>query len=79
MEILEALGCVVKMEGCTLTVDASGAQGIEVPEALVKKMRSSIIFLGGILGRFGQVKICYPGGCDGLLGFGDSRVNACAV
>jgi len=64
MEILKALGCKVKLEGSTLIADSSAAGVCEVPESLVREMRSSFIFLGGVLGRLGKVKICYPGGCE---------------
>ncbi len=64
IEILEALGCKVKMEGSTLIIDSSSADSFDVPEYLVREMRSSFIFLGGVLGRFGKVKISYPGGCE---------------
>ncbi|MDR1066070.1 MAG: UDP-N-acetylglucosamine 1-carboxyvinyltransferase [Clostridiales bacterium] len=64
IEILEALGCKVKMEDDTITVDSSTANDRCVPEKLVREMRSSIIFLGGVLGRFNRVKISYPGGCE---------------
>lgn len=62
--ILESIGCKVKIEGNTMIVDSSTANKHEVPEHLVREMRSSIIFLGGLLGRFGKVTISYPGGCE---------------
>jgi UDP-N-acetylglucosamine 1-carboxyvinyltransferase len=64
IEILESIGCKAKLEGNTLTVDSSGAGIWDVPEDLVGKMRSSIIFLGGVLGRFRKANISHPGGCD---------------
>ncbi|MDR1532022.1 MAG: UDP-N-acetylglucosamine 1-carboxyvinyltransferase [Clostridiales bacterium] len=64
IEILETIGCKVAMEGNTLIIDSSGADKCEIPEKLVGKMRSSIIFMGGVLGRFRTVKISYPGGCE---------------
>jgi len=64
MEILRAIGCQVSLEGDTLRVDSAAADCWEVPEELVREMRSSIIFMGGVLGRFGKVKISYPGGCE---------------
>lgn len=64
IQILEAIGCDCKWEGTTLTVDSRSANCHEVPEYLVREMRSSIIFLGGVLARFKQVKISYPGGCE---------------
>lgn len=62
IELLQAVGCKARMEGTTLFVDSSNADRWEVPDGLVQKMRSSIIFLGGLLGRFGKAVISYPGG-----------------
>jgi UDP-N-acetylglucosamine 1-carboxyvinyltransferase len=62
--MLKSLGCTVKEEGTTLIVDSSAAEGWRVPGNLVREMRSSFIFLGGILGRFGKCVISYPGGCE---------------
>lgn len=64
--ILRHLGCAVDYDGKTLVVDASTAHGVALPEEAVCKMRSSIIFAGALLGRFGQVDSAFPGGC--LLG-----------
>lgn len=35
-----------------------------VPDALMREMRSSVIFLGAILARCKEATICYPGGCE---------------
>ncbi len=67
LQILTSLGCKVKWEGSTVIVDSSTANCTEVPEHLVKEMRSSIIFMGPILSRFKKVTISYPGGCVTLL------------
>ena len=64
IDILKAIGCKVDFEGDTITVDSSKADNCAVPEEFVREMRSSIIFLGGVLGRFKQVVISYPGGCE---------------
>ncbi len=63
IKILEAIGCKVTVKGSVITVDSSTANNSNVPENLVKEMRSSIIFLGALLTRFGKVSISYPGGC----------------
>ena len=47
--ILRHLGCRVTREGTTVTVDASCLSHSDVPDALMREMRSSIIFLGAIL------------------------------
>jgi UDP-N-acetylglucosamine 1-carboxyvinyltransferase len=36
----------------------------EIPDALMREMRSSIIFLGALLSRFGRAELSAPGGCD---------------
>lgn len=64
IDILRSLGAKVLMEGNTVTVDSTSISSIHVPERLVKKMRSSIIFMGSLLGRFKEVTIGYPGGCQ---------------
>lgn len=62
-EILKALGCSVKREGKILTVDSSGISNTAVPKDMAEKMRSSVLFLGVLLGKFGSVSINKPGGC----------------
>jgi len=63
LEILRKLGCLVSVEGSTIIVDSSTLNSTEVPEDLAAEMRSSIIFMGPLLARGGNVTISYPGGC----------------
>ena len=62
--LLKALGCDVRREGRDLYIDAKNACRHVMPEALSKKMRSSIFMLGPVLARFGQADFSYPGGCE---------------
>lgn len=64
INILKNLGCGVVFEQNTVFVDSTDASGYEIPEKLMHEMRSSIIFLGAILGRTGRAVISTPGGCD---------------
>lgn len=64
IKILTYLGCRVTREGHTVTVDARGVSKNDVPETLMHEMRSSIVFLGGILGRTGEAVLSTPGGCE---------------
>ena len=64
INILEHLGCRVKTEGDTVTVNAKGISCAELPDSLMRKMRSSITFLGAITARCGKAKMCSPGGCE---------------
>lgn len=63
LEILEELGCTVRWEEKTLVVDAAGALGSAVSEEIGERMRSSVIFMGSLLGRNGEATLPYPGGC----------------
>ncbi len=62
--ILEHLGCKVRREGDTLTVDSSVVDRWDVPHELMREMRSSVIFLGPMLARCGRARLSLPGGCD---------------
>ncbi|NLL79683.1 MAG: UDP-N-acetylglucosamine 1-carboxyvinyltransferase [Clostridiales bacterium] len=62
-KLLETVGCQVKWENHTVTVDASGVVCGTLPSEYVEKMRSSVIFMGAMLGRVGEVSLKYPGGC----------------
>lgn len=64
LDILRHLGCEVEAEGDTVWVDASTLKTCEIPEALMRSMRSSVIFLGPILARLGMAGMCHPGGCE---------------
>lgn len=64
INILKNLGCDVVFEQNTVFVDSTNVSGYEIPEKLMHEMRSSIIFLGAILGRVGRAVISTPGGCD---------------
>ena len=62
--ILRHLGCRVEREGDTVSVDSSCLVRSDVPDRLMREMRSSVIFLGAILARMGEAKVSMPGGCE---------------
>lgn len=64
IKILQYLGCKVNRENHTVTVDSTNVFRDDVPDNLMREMRSSIVFLGGILGRMGRAKLSTPGGCE---------------
>ncbi len=64
IKILEHLGCRVKREGKDIIVDSSVITRWDVPDSLMREMRSSVIFLGSILARCGQALLHTPGGCE---------------
>lgn len=69
IKILRHLGCKVTRENDTVTVNARDISCYDVPDSLMREMRSSIIFLGAILGRCSKARLSYPGGCEFLLWF----------
>ena len=64
VEILRHLGCTAQWDGGDLLVDTTHISRCDIPEELMRKMRSSVIFLGAILSRCGQAELSYPGGCE---------------
>ncbi|MBR6710353.1 MAG: UDP-N-acetylglucosamine 1-carboxyvinyltransferase, partial [Selenomonadaceae bacterium] len=62
--ILSALGCSCKREGNVVCIDSSALRTSEISEKLMREMRSSIIFMGALIGRTGQCRLSFPGGCE---------------
>ncbi|MBR6502656.1 MAG: UDP-N-acetylglucosamine 1-carboxyvinyltransferase [Clostridia bacterium] len=64
MNILKHLGCLCQFDAGSITVDTNNFKCSRIPDKLMLKMRSSVIFLGAILGRCGFATISSPGGCE---------------
>ncbi len=64
LKILKHLGAAVKKENGTIEVDSSDINRFDIPEALMREMRSSIIFLGALSGRMKKARLFLPGGCE---------------
>ncbi len=64
LEILRFLGCSTKREGGSVIINSENLLKNEVPEHLMLKMRSSVIFLGALIARCKSAKISLPGGCE---------------
>ncbi|MBQ9267361.1 MAG: UDP-N-acetylglucosamine 1-carboxyvinyltransferase [Clostridia bacterium] len=64
LNILEILGCKVHMEKNQMLVDTSDINQYEIPENLMREMRSSVIIVGAMLGRMKKCVFTYPGDCD---------------
>lgn len=63
VRLLRRLGVKIRPEAGGLTVDASVLTAHEAPYELVKTMRASILVLGPLLTRLGEVRVSLPGGC----------------
>ncbi|MDR1692147.1 MAG: UDP-N-acetylglucosamine 1-carboxyvinyltransferase [Oscillospiraceae bacterium] len=65
LRILRHLGCGAERDrDGNVAVSAAGMTGIGIPDSLMRKMRSSVIFMGSILSRAGEAVLSRPGGCD---------------
>ena len=67
--ILQHLGCKTLWETDTngqkvLSVKPVGPFAWDIPDKLMREMRSSIVFLGAIIARCKKAKLSYPGGCE---------------
>ena len=63
-EILKFLGCKIKKNNGKIIIDATKVEKNEIPEHLMREMRSSVILAGALIGRLKKAKFSYPGGCD---------------
>jgi len=64
ISILCHLGCRVVREDTRVMVDATELCCCNIPDSLMREMRSSVIFLGAILARSGCAEMYFPGGCE---------------
>jgi UDP-N-acetylglucosamine 1-carboxyvinyltransferase len=63
-KILTYMGCKVKRENKDIIIDTSTINRHDIPDDLMREMRSSIVFLGAICARLGTAKLSFPGGCE---------------
>lgn len=64
LEILKLLGCKIKQNSGKIEINSKHITKTEIPEYLMREMRSTVIMAGALLGRFKEVTFSYPGGCD---------------
>lgn len=64
VKILRYLGCKVRRSGHILTVNTEGLSRDDIPEGLMRLMRSSIIYAGALLASAGKARLTFPGGCE---------------
>lgn len=62
--ILEYLGCKTIFENNTFIVNSKNILKNDIPDFLMREMRSSIIFLGSLISGFGSANLSLPGGCE---------------
>lgn len=62
-KLLTQTGCRVSRADRTLMIDARHVSKDKMAGESVTGMRSSLMLLGAMLGRFGEISMAYPGGC----------------
>ncbi|MDX1608343.1 MAG: UDP-N-acetylglucosamine 1-carboxyvinyltransferase [Candidatus Spechtbacterales bacterium] len=62
LEILEEMGAQVKIGDNIVEIKNSSIDPSKLPYEKVIKLRSSVVLIGPMLARFGEVKMPYPGG-----------------
>ncbi len=64
VKILQYLGCTVERSNGNLVIEPTNANIYDIPDSLMREMRSSIVFLGAVISRMGKAKLSLPGGCE---------------
>ena len=63
-EILKKIGSKVTKKNNKIIIDNSKIDKYEIPEDLMRQMRSSVIFAGALIGKYSKATFSYPGDCD---------------
>ena len=61
--LLKSTGAGVEQREHQIEIDTRGVREHRLPEKYVSAMRSSVVLMGAMLGRLGEVHVNYPGGC----------------
>lgn len=63
LKLLRQMGLQIDQDDENVTLNGSAIDKLEAPYEMVKTMRASILVLGPLLARFGEVRVSLPGGC----------------
>ncbi len=61
--LLRGIGCKVTRQGSEIRINAAQITNSELPGEQMSKMRSSVMLMGPLLARCGEVVLYPPGGC----------------
>ena len=64
INILRLFGCKICREKNDVFINSRETSFCEIPEPLMREMRSSIIFLGALLSKYNEASLSMPGGCE---------------
>lgn len=60
-EILKTIGGKVEQKRNKVIIDTSKINKYQIPEDLMRQMRSSVILAGGLIGKYRNATFSYPG------------------
>jgi UDP-N-acetylglucosamine 1-carboxyvinyltransferase len=73
IELIKDLGAEIKFNNSILEINPGTINKNELNPSFANKFRASIMFVGPLLARFGEVKFPHPGGC--VIGAGGRPIN----
>ena len=62
--ILEYLGCKIIKTNDKIIINSNNIDKYNIPEVLMRQMRSSVMLVGAIISRMKKCVFSYPGGCE---------------
>lgn len=63
LRILRRLGCTAEQQNNDVYIDSRSLSCCTIPREMMECMRSSVLFMGALLARCGEVHLTAPGGC----------------
>lgn len=63
LRILRRLGCTAEQHDNDVYIDSRSLSCCTIPQEMMECMRSSVLFMGALLARCGEVHLTAPGGC----------------
>ena len=63
-EILKKIGATIKRKNNKIIINTNKIHTYEIPDDLMRQMRSSVILAGALLGKYHKARFSCPGGCD---------------
>lgn len=66
--LLKSTGADVKQTGHQIEIDTRSVREYRLPQKYVSAMRSSVVLMGAVLGRLGEVHVNYPGAASSESG-----------
>ena len=64
LEILKRLGAKITKDKKKVIIECKNIISSKIPDDLMRRLRSSVIIAGALIGRTGKTSFTFPGGCD---------------